>query len=207
MLALVRAALAAIAIAAALSCWAAFAAAPTDEQPIDVLRTRIAAGLAVLTDPAYTDPSRRAEQQTRLCEIANEMFDIQTFSRLVLMAGWNTMTADEQDEFVGVFGEFLCRYYLSRLQVYYADEQITFAGQEFRSKTRARVTASVTWRGTEIPFEVRMVHREGRWRAYDIAVSGVSAVLIYRVQFQPRLLNGTPRALIDDLRQRIADQG
>jgi len=203
----VRAAIAALAVAAMLSCWAAVSAAPTDEQPIDVLRTRIAAGLAVLTDPAYADPARHAEQQTRLCEIANDMFDTHTFSRLVLMASWNKMSVDEQTEFVSVFGEFLCRYYLSPLQEYYANEEITFADQEFRSKTRASVTASVVWRGTEIPFEVRMVHREGRWRAFDIAVSGVSAVLIYRVQFQPLLLKSTPRALIDDLRQRIAEQG
>jgi phospholipid transport system substrate-binding protein len=203
----VRATIARLALAATLSCWTAFAAATSDEQPIDVLRTQIAAGLAVLTDPAYADPARHAEQQTRLCEIANDMVDVHTFSRLVLMASWTRMSADEQDEFVSVFGEFLCRYYLSRLQIYYANEQITFADQEFRSKTRARVTASVVWRGTEIPFEVRMVYREGRWRAFDIAVSGVSAVLVYRVQFQPLLLNGTPRALIDELRQRIADQG
>ena len=203
---LVRAALAALAVAAMLACSATSAAAPTDEQPIDVLRTRIAAGLAVLTDPAYADPARHAEQQTRLCEIANELFDIHTFSRLVLMAGWNRMAADEQNEFVSVFGEFLCRYYLSPLQKHYANEQITFADQEFRSKTRALVTASVVWRNTEIPFEVRMVYREGRWRAFDIAVSGVSAVLVYRVQFQPLLLNNTPRALIDNLRQRIAEQ-
>ncbi|MEX2480848.1 MAG: ABC transporter substrate-binding protein [Gammaproteobacteria bacterium] len=192
---------------AALLCLSAQADRAAEPQPIDVLRAQVAAGIELLDHPDYDDPTRQAEQRERLCDIANEMFDVHAFSRLVLMSGWKSMSSAEQEEFVTVFGDFLCRYYLSRLQMYYADEQLKFASQEFRSDTQARVSASVVWRGTEIPFEVRMVYREGRWRAFDIAVSGISAVLIYRAQFQPVLFKESPRALIEDLRQRIAEEG
>ena len=52
-----------------------------------------------------------------------------------------------------------------------------------------------------------MVRRNGRWRAYDIVVAGISAVLLYRAQFQARLLEATPADLISELRRRIEDQG
>lgn len=179
----------------------------TPTTPLEVLQRGVADGLEILRDPAYAAPEQQAAQRERLCEVAHRMFDVHTFSRLVLMGAWKSMSPAEQDEFSTVFGDFLCRYYLSRLQLYYADEQIDFASEEFPAPDRARVNASVVWRGVTIPFEVRMVLRDGRWRAFDIAINGISAVLIYRAQFQPVLLQGTPRTLIDDLRRRIAEQG
>ncbi|MCB1748563.1 MAG: ABC transporter substrate-binding protein [Gammaproteobacteria bacterium] len=177
------------------------------QQPIDVLREQVAAGIEVLKDPAYDDPATHAAQRERLCAIANGMFDVYAFSRLVLMGGWNDFDAAEQDEFVSVFGDFLCRYYLSRLQLYYADEEVRFGAQEMKSDTQAVVSASVLWQGNSIPVEVRMGRRAGRWRAYDILVGGISAVLVYRAQFQPLLLTSSPREIIADLRRRIAEQG
>ncbi|MGE0483597.1 MAG: phospholipid-binding protein MlaC [Gammaproteobacteria bacterium] len=182
-------------------------AANTVQQPIDVLREHVAAGIAVLEDPAYDDPATHDAQRARLCGIANEMFDVYAFSRLVLMGGWNDFSRAEQGEFVAVFGDFLCRYYLSRLQLYYTDEEVRFGMQEMKSDSQAVVSASVLWQGNSIPVEVRMGWRDGRWRAYDILVSGISAVLVYRAQFQPLLLGASPRAIIDDLRRRIAEQG
>ncbi|MEQ8230210.1 MAG: ABC transporter substrate-binding protein [Gammaproteobacteria bacterium] len=193
-------------LATALAGAPARAALPSDApQPIDVVREHVGAAIAILKDPAYAE--RAVEQRDRLCAIAHQLFDIETFSRLVLMGSWQDLDAAAQREFVAVFGDFLCRYYLSRLQIYYDNELVTFSEQEFKSDTRATVAARVEWRGLEIPVEVRMGYRDGHWRAFDVVVSGISAVLVYRAQIQPRLLEITPRELIEELRQRIAEQG
>ena len=201
-----RSLLCACVIAAVLwSAAVATAATPGDRDPLEVVREHVGTAIAVLQDPSYRE--RDAVQRERLCAIAHQLFDIETFSRLVLMGRWEDLDRSGQTEFVNVFGDFLCRYYLSRLQLYYGNEQVDFIGQEIKSDTRATVRASVSWQGLDIPVEVRMRYRDGRWRAFDVVVSGISAVLVYRAQFQPRLLDISPRELIDELRQRIAEQG
>ena len=49
-----------------------------------------------------------------------------------------------------------------------------------------------------------MALREGRWRAYDLVFMGVSAVLVYRSQFNAALRVDTPAALIETLRTKTA---
>ena len=181
------------------------AATAGEREPLEVVREHVGTAIAVLQDPSYRE--RNDAQRERLCAIAHQLFDIETFSRLVLMARWKELDRSGQAEFVNVFGDFLCRYYLSRLQLYYGNEQVDFTGQEIKSDTRATVRASVSWQGLDIPVEVRMSYRKGRWRAFDVVVSGISAVLVYRAQFQPRLINEPAASLIDELRQRIAEQG
>ncbi len=175
-----------------------------EQQPIDVLREHIAAGIAVLTAAERRDSDTEREQ---LCALTREMFDVDAFSRLALAGNWKTFSATEQAEFVSVFGEFLCRYYISRLQARYTSEEVRFLGQTFSAENRASVKASVTWQDLEVPVEVRMVRRDGRWKAYDLVVAGISGVLVYRAQFEATLLQSTPRDLIADLRRRIEEQG
>lgn len=182
-------------------------AAEPEMAPIDVLKTHIEAGIAVLNDTRYADAAAHAAQRDELCAIANEMFDIYAFSRLVLAGNWRDFEQPQQAEFVQVFGDFLCRYYLSRLQARYSNEQVTFSRQRMTADNRALVSASVRWNDLDVPVEVRMAHREGRWRAYDIVVAGISAVLLYRTQFEAALLASSPAGVIADLRRRIEEQG
>jgi phospholipid transport system substrate-binding protein len=172
------------------------------EQPVDVLRANVARGLAVLNDPAYEAPAQRSAQRERLCEIAQEMFDPRLFSKLALGAAWKRFNATEQNEFVATFGAYLCRYYLSRLQAYYTDETVEFVHQEFKSAALATVKVEVLWQEQRVPVTIRMALREGRWKAYDLVFMGVSAVLVYRTQFEDALRESTPAALIQSLRDR-----
>ncbi len=182
-------------------------AASTETQPIDVLRSQVERAITFLKTPEADTDAARTEQREQLCALAEEMFDVRTFSRLVLMSSWQDFEAAQQAQFVEVFSDFLCRYYISRLQLYYAGESVTFVAQEMKSPTRAIVSVVLHWQSMDIPVEVRMVKRDEQWRAFDLAVSGISAVLVYRAQFQPILLRESPQFLIETLQQRIAEQG
>lgn len=183
---------------------AAAARARAAEQPIDVLRTNVTRGLEVLNDPQYRDPAQRTAQRARLCEIAQEMFDPYLFSKLALGTNWQRFSATQQREFVATFGAYLCRYYLSRLQAFYTDESVDFVQQEFKSDAIATVTVEVLWQERRVPVQIRMALREGRWKAYDLVFMGVSAVLVYRTQFDDALRESTPAALIQSLKERGA---
>lgn len=173
------------------------------DEPIDILRENIALGISVLESASHTDSSSRISQRDRLCKITMEIFDPVLFVRLALASDWKKFTIEEQAEFSNVFSTFLCRYYLPRLQERYGGERVNFTKQKFRSENRVSVEAEVLWEGLKVPIEVRMVLTGGQWKAYDLVVSGISAVMIYRAQFRAVLRKGSPADLIDEIRGKI----
>ena len=173
------------------------------DEPIDILRENIALGISVLESTSHTDSSSRISQRDRLCKITMEIFDPVLFVRLALASDWKKFTIEEQAEFSNVFSTFLCRYYLPRLQERYGGERVNFTRQKFRSENRVSIEAEVLWEGLKVPIEVRMVLTGGQWKAYDLVVSGISAVMIYRAQFRAVLRKGSPADLIDEIRGKI----
>ena len=170
------------------------------QSPINVLRENISAAIKILEDPIYISEENSLLQRKELCSVAKNMFDIYAFSRLVLTKTWRKMNDRQQEDFVTTLSDFLCRYYLRELQSRYAGETVKFGEQVYKSDTLANVSGQLHWKNLEIPFTVRMVQRENRWRAYDIVVAGISAVIIYRTQFSDRLKHVNVDGLIDEIR-------
>lgn len=183
------------------------AALASEAQPIDVLRAHVSAGIAVLNNDGEDSAEDYTNQQQQLCAIAHEMFDIYAFSRLVVADNWSAFSSVEQNDFVATFGEFLCRYYLSRLQAHYSNEQVSFTSQSIKSPNRAVVSVTVRWRNTDVPIEVRMALRDNRWRAYDIVMAGISGVMLYRAEFQSLFARSSPQGVLDELRSRVNRHG
>lgn len=175
-----------------------------DTTPLEVLRANIAKGIAVLQDPTLREPSQANAQRDRLCAVGREVFDPYLFAKVTLGANWQHFDAQEQQTFVEVFGDYICRNFISRLQQRYRDEQIEFVDEQFHSETRATVSAMVLWQDSRIPIKVRMALRDGAWRAYDLVLFGVSAVKVYRTQVQESLVHDTPAQLIQHMREKTA---
>ena len=172
------------------------------EEPIDILRKNFDHGINVLEDPRYEDAGEKLAQRDKLCAITEEIFDPVLFVRLALASDWKKFTLDEQEEFTDLFSTFLCRYYLGRLQDHDGGERVNFTRQKFKSDTRVSIEGDVLWQGLEVPIEVRMVFRDEKWKAYDLVVSGISAVMLYRAQFRAVLREGSPAKLIEAIREK-----
>jgi len=173
------------------------------EQPIDVLRKVVNEGIATLKDTQYKDSAKKAEQQKALCDVAWQAFDFKEFARLVLSSNWQSFTPEQRDEFIGVFAEFLCKYYIPKLQERYNDEKVVYLDQRFLSSSRASVRVNVLWKGAEVPVEVRMLRRNSTWKVYDIIVLGISGMKNYRAQFQALLRDDKPSEVIERIKDRI----
>lgn len=176
------------------------------EQPIDVLQKNINTGIAILEDPRYQDITEKDRQQDILCEAAWEAFDFKEFSRRVLGANWLTFTPSQRGEFIDAFSEFLCKYYITRLQERYTDEKVIYLSQHPLAESRALVKVNVLWKGVEVPVEVHMLRRNDAWKVYDIIVLGVSGVRNYRAQFQTILLEQSPAQVIELIENRIRQE-
>jgi phospholipid transport system substrate-binding protein len=176
------------------------------EQPIDVLQKSINTGIAILEDPQYQDTTKRDRQQEILCETAWEAFDFKEFSKLVLGLNWRNFTPSQRRQFIEVFSEFLCKYYITRLQERYTNEEVIYLSQHPLADSKALVKVNVLWKGVEVPVEVRMLKRHDSWKVYDIIVLGVSGVRNYRAQFQTILLKQSPTQVIGLIENRLKQE-
>jgi phospholipid transport system substrate-binding protein len=176
------------------------------EQPIDVLRRTVNVGIAVLKDPEYKHAAKKAEQEKVLCDVAWQAFDFREFSRRVLSSHWQSFSHEQRKEFIDVFAEFLCKYYIPKLQEKYNDEKVVYFDQKFITSSRASVRVDVLWKGTEVPVEVRMLKRNSTWKVYDIVILGVSGIKNYRAQFQALLRNKKPSEVIERIKDRIQEE-
>ena len=173
------------------------------EQPIDVLQRNINRGIAILKDPQYLDVNKKTAQLEELCQAAWQLFDFREISKRVLAYRWRSFSPTQRLQFIDVFTEFLCKYYLTRLQERYGDEKVIYLGQKLINDSRASVKVNVLWRGLEVPVEVRMLNRSGTWKVYDIVIFGISGVQNYRAQFQELLLRVSPSQVITLIENRI----
>ena len=176
------------------------------EQPIDVLQKSINTGIAILEDPQYQAITEKDRQQEILCKKAWEAFDFTEFSKRVLGSNWLTFTSTQRQQFIDAFSEFLCKYYITRLQEKYTDEKVIYLSQHPLADSRALVKVNVLWKGVEVPVEVRMLKRNDTWKVYDIIVVGVSGVRNYRAQFQAILLKQSPEQVIGLIENRIRQE-
>jgi phospholipid transport system substrate-binding protein len=192
-----------------LLCLLALLALPSlahSEEPVEVLERTVNLGIDLLKDPQYQLASKKKEQQELLCQMAAEVFDVREFSRRVLASKWRSFSPEQREEFVKVFSEFLCKYYITRLQQRYQDEKVVIVSQHFVGNLVALVRVNVLWKGLEVPVEVRMLAGNSTWKIYDIIVFGISGMQNYRAQFQALFRDATPSQVIERIRSRIKEE-
>jgi phospholipid transport system substrate-binding protein len=175
------------------------------QQPLETLQQAIEKAVHVLDDPRFKDPDQKKDQQQKLWAIMLEAFDFKEFSRRVLGSYWKKFSPQQRDEFVRVFGEFLGKFYLGRLQDRYNNERMIYLGQQMISDSRALVEVEVLWQNLKVPVKLRMTNRSGKWKVYDLSVFGINAVSNYRAQFEWILSRESPQQIIGRLKEKIAE--
>ena len=192
-----RAALTALALALAL------AAAPRAwaGEPAEQLSARIDQVLRILEDPALKPAERAEERRAAIRRVAHDIFDFEELARRSLGRHWQARTPEERDEFVRLLGHLLERAYLGKLELYNG-ERIVLLGDSVDGDLATVRTRVVTRQGTEIPVDYRMQRRGDGWRAYDVAIEGVSLVANYRSQFDKIIRRASFQQLVKQVREK-----
>lgn len=155
----------------------------------------IVAILAKKDEPAETRVSA-------IEEIAYEIFDFTTMSKLVLARHWRKMPKQKRGEFVREFRTHLSRTYGTRLDRYDQERVDVYAAQvEVRNDVSVKTKiVGGQFDGAEISY--RMRNRKDQWKIIDVVIEGVSLVSNYRSQFAEVLNGGT----VDDLLEKLRDK-
>ena len=174
--------------------------------PTETLKGPVDEVIAILKDPAYHGPDKKAIQRDKIWNRIYGLFDFDEVSRRTIGDQWSAFTPEEQKRFSAVFSEFLGNTYVDKLQGEFHDEKIIFL-KELVKEPLALVRTSLVRPGAEIPIDYRLKKQDGQWLIYDILVeNGVSLVKNYRVQFQSALQSESPAKLIERLEEKLEQQ-
>lgn len=170
-------------------------------EPADQLFAGIDRVLQALEDPAMKSEAKAAERRAAIRRIAADIFDIDEISRRTLGRHWQSLTAAERAEFVQAFGDLLKRSYFMKIDGQ-SVEKITLVGEAIDDDQATVRTTIKTRQGTQIPVDYLMARNGERWRAYDVAIAGVSLVANYRSQFERIIQKTSYQHLVKQVRER-----
>jgi len=190
----------------AVAAWlmVASALAATASSPRDVVQTAVTRVVAVLQEDlatAHLDRPRGDIRRSEIPRIATDLFDFDEMARRTLTRHWNGRTPEEQAEFVRLFTDLLERSYVARIEQW-SGERILYTGESVDGQYATVRSKIVTRRRAEIAMDYRLLMRDGRWRAYDVLLDGVSFVATFRGEFDRIIKQSSYAGLVDKLRKR-----
>jgi len=182
----------------------ASAMAASATSPRDVVQVAVTRVVAVLRDDfeaAHLDRPRTEMRRAEIRRVATELFDFEEMARRTLTRHWNGRTPEERAEFVRLFTNILERSYIGRIEQF-SGERILYIGETVDGPYATVRSRILTRRRAEIAVDYRLMLRDGRWRAYDVVLDGVSFVATFRSEFERIIQQSSYAALVDKLRKR-----
>ncbi len=161
--------------------------------------------LSIVTAPDQKDVPLTAETRQRIRKAVDKRFDWEEMARRTLARHWKERTEQEKKEFVVLFGQLLERTYLDKVEGY-SGEKAVYLGESIDGKYAVVNVKIITLKGEEIDVAYRLRQKKNDWLVYDISIAGVSLVNNYRVQFNSILGRSSYRALVDRLKEKIAQK-
>jgi len=169
-----------------------------------VVQTAVSRVVAVLQDDfqgAHLDRPRAEMRRAEIRRVAADFFDFEEMARRTLTRHWNARTPDERAEFVRLFTDLLEGSYIGRIEQF-SGERILYLSERVDGHYATVRSRIVTRRPSEIAVDYRLQLRDGRWRAYDVLLDGVSFVSTFRSEFERIIQQSTYAGLVDKLRKR-----
>ena len=171
--------------------------------PSDVVRTGIDRVLAAVG--AQTGDLKERRQAVR--NVASQYLDFDEMAKRSLGAYWNQQPPEKKQSFISLFSQCLFNEYIRKIEDVDAG-RIHLTGQDIQGDF-AKVTSLMVVdekQGDQYRIEYRLHQKDGEWKVYDISVEGVSLINNYRSQFGSILSKSSFDALLNQLKEKIAQQ-
>ncbi|MEB2346695.1 MAG: ABC transporter substrate-binding protein [Deltaproteobacteria bacterium] len=173
------------------------AVAPAEEEARRFVQQTIDDVLGVLHDSSLT----LDQKKDRVEAIAYERFDFELICRFVLARNWNTMSEQQQHDFVDAFKKHLSATYRDTLDSF-SDEKILVDGSQPEARGDVTVKTIVRQGSGDTRVDYRLRKTDAGWRGIDVIIEGVSLVQNFRTQCQEIISAEGADALIQKLRDK-----
>jgi phospholipid transport system substrate-binding protein len=122
-----------------------------------------------------------AQRLARFRELFHDDFDLPAIGQFVLGRYWRTATAQEQQDFLGLFQEYLVRAYSARLGAY-GGEPFRVTGERQNGEETVVASEIIRPSGNRIAVDWYLIGR-GPYKIIDVYVAGVSMKVTQRDEF------------------------
>lgn len=177
------------------------AVAQQDAESIQQLLEERDAEIKELMGPKGTEYNQ--DQRDKLKDIINNIIDYRAMAQHALQDTYDTLSEEEQEEFVNLFSTIIRDQSLNKLDIYRAKvkyEDITVDGNSAEVETLAQLEDVRTPVGYTMEYE----NDEDHWVVTDMIIDDVSTAESYRRQFQKIIRQKGYDSLIETLRKRAA---
>lgn len=143
------------------------------------------------------------EQRNKLKDIINSVIDYPAMAQYALQDTYETLSEEDQEEFVNLFSTIIRDQSLNKLDIYRAKvkyEEITVDGNSADVETLAQLENVRTPVGYAMEYE----SDTQQWVVTDMIIDDVSTADSYRRQFQKIISQKGYDSLIETLRKRAA---
>ena len=187
--------------AASLCTLGAPAVAHAEEQAKQVIEKTVNDALKILRDEKLkTD---RKQRVAKLREVADRAFDWEAMAKSSLGAPWRNLNDVQRRDFVEVFKELLAQRYMDDLDRFQGSEELTIGNADQQGELAVVKTTLFTVSREQIPIDYTLRQTNGKWRAQDISIEGMSLVNHYRKTFARYLTNKSFDQLVAQLKQKL----
>ena len=172
-------------------------------EPLEKIRETVDAVLDVLEDETLQAPEGRELRRQKLRQAVYQRFGFEEMARRALGRHWRDLSADQQQEFVGLFSDLLERSYVGKIESAGAGSKVEYTRETVDEDGFASVLSVITSRlDSQIEVEYRLLQRNGNtpWEVYDVVIEGVSLINNYRSQFNNIIHRTSYDGLVNQLR-------
>ncbi len=143
------------------------------------------------------------EQRDQLKDIINGIIDYRAMAQFALQDTYDTLTTEQQEEFVDLFSTIIRDQSLNKLDIYRAEvkyEEIDVEGETAVVKTMAQLEKV----RTPVTYHMEFKDQNSQWVVTDMVIDDVSTAESYHRQFQNIIRKKGYDSLLETLRKRAA---
>jgi phospholipid transport system substrate-binding protein len=135
------------------------------------------------------------------------VIDLNAFCKLILSDNWRKASPEQRQRFSNEFKGMLMRTYTKYLVDYSGIEMrlVSKKGAAQNSKRQVVFTEVIQPGKQSLPVDYSFWFNDGRWKAYNVTVDGLSLVHLFRTDFNREIRESGLDALIERLAQTSID--
>ena len=157
--------------------------------------------LVILQSEELKAPERKEERKQRILDVVNRMFDFRAMARSSLGRNWNSLTKDEQDQFVDLFASLIEQRYIGKIDAF--DDQKVIYKEKRVKNNKARVYSVILDKNLEIPIDYSLQISQGKWLIKDLKIENVSLVANYRRDFNAIIRKVQFAGLVEKITEQL----
>ena len=175
--------------------------ASTNSEPMEQLQQSVNNILRILQSEELRVPGKQEERKQRVIEVVDKMFDFRQMARSSMGQHWNTITAEEQDKFVGLFKNLVEERYIGKIDSY-NNQQVVYKKQLVKDG-KALIYTDIVDKDLEIPIVYRLQENNGKWLINDLKIENVSLIVNYRRDFDSIIRKEQFEGLVEKITKQL----